>query len=47
MDFPSSQASILYDPGAVTVRKLMDAVAQAERAEYQRLKNAEESIGLP
>ncbi|MGE5612266.1 MAG: heavy-metal-associated domain-containing protein [Bacillota bacterium] len=29
VDFPSGQASVLYDPAAVNVRKLMDAVAQA------------------
>ncbi|MFI5379841.1 MAG: heavy-metal-associated domain-containing protein [Tepidisphaerales bacterium] len=26
VDFPSSQASIIYDPGAVKVRELIDAI---------------------
>jgi len=29
VDFASGQASILYDPAAVTVRKLIDTVSQA------------------
>jgi copper chaperone CopZ len=29
VDFLSGQASVLYDPGAVSVRALMDTVAQA------------------
>lgn len=29
VDFPSGQASVLYDPSAVTVRELMDSVNEA------------------
>ena len=29
VDFPSGQASVLYDPAAVNVRTLVDTVAQA------------------
>jgi P-type Cu+ transporter len=29
VDFPSGQASVLYDPAALTVRELMDAVNEA------------------
>lgn len=29
VDFPSGQASVLYDPGSVSVRELMDSVNEA------------------
>ena len=29
VDFPSSQASVLYDQGSVTVRELTDAIEEA------------------
>jgi Cu+-exporting ATPase len=29
VDFPSGQASVLYDPAQVTIRQLIDSVAQA------------------
>lgn len=29
VDFPSGQASVLYDPAAVTIRQLLEAVSQA------------------
>jgi copper chaperone CopZ len=29
VDFPSGQASVLFDPGAVTVRQLTDSVSEA------------------
>lgn len=29
VDFPSGQASVLFDPGAVTVRQLLDSVNDA------------------
>src|SRR5512141_2348642 len=28
VDFPSGQASVLYDPNTVTIRQLVDAIAQ-------------------
>lgn len=28
VDFPTAQASVLYDPAAVKVRQLMDAITQ-------------------
>jgi Cu+-exporting ATPase len=29
VDFPSGQASVLYDPATVTIRQLLEAVSQA------------------